>query len=473
MTNIMTQPPVLHFSFYTRHESDDDDDVLLSAVHEHRQQSPSPQRQSPAVVDRNSPEFNSRACRSVRKAMRTLTSTGNRSCSSKAHHRPSFSLTGLSSDESWLPKRSASPLDATSAKERKTHEFTSSESNSSEGLFPNREHARQDKHASYFVRCVHSEEEDNDDEDDEDDEGSYDHYDNDIDCTKTTYGLITDGTATPRSRNDVSMSHSTPCTPIRTRFTSIDSAFIQAKKPSIIVNGVAEEDEVDDEVDDGNDTSDTAISTAGGQSFTSSLTAASSVKTSHETDDDADDDLDCSMDNVNSPESEHKFPASTSVLKQQMQLMVRHRQRHPDYIYHAPCEHYPSQAQTGYLVNDRCRKYDNLLSVVEFGVRAADCLPVTFKTVADTYLAVRELAAFDRVAGVENVVQLIDTFLDDQSRRVFILPRLRPLNWAEHDLIDLARLLRQMLSALYHVHQRGLVHLDINQRICFKMQLVI
>jgi hypothetical protein len=161
-------------------------------------------------------------------------------------------------------------------------------------------------------------------------------------------------------------------------------------------------------------------------------------------------------------EDEIRLPASSHIKHQQTQIMLRHRQRHPDYIYQAPCEHYPSQDQTGYLVNDRCRRYDNLLSVIEFGVRASDCLPVTFKTVADAYLAGRELAALTRVEGVPNVINMIDTFLDDLSRRVFILPRLRPLLWTDRDLKEMARFFQQLITALNGVHKCGIVHLDVN-----------
>ncbi|KAI8052956.1 kinase-like domain-containing protein [Syncephalis plumigaleata] len=491
----MAQPPVLHYSFYTRHESEDEDDVLLASG-EQLSSSPQPhqQRRQPSAMNANRISvYDQRTCRHVNRTVRTLPVNG-RLYSSKACHRASFSLSGLSSDDSWIHKRSASPLDTAPPKEQKLDTATSSNGNYDDRIV-NTSHARYASHTTHHaIRLVHSEEEDNIDADEEDDEEDSSNDDEEmVDQVHALAELQFSRNALLRKRNKLSMSQSTPCTPIRARFASVDAATDGAfsERLSALADDMVQDynernsnnnSAADQYKTESNCTSDTApsfIEELARAGSVDSISPSLSSRSSRTANDPDDDELDCIVDVIrrNPPpttaattttttaaamEQEDDFPTSTSVTKQQLQLMVRHRQRHPDYIYHAPCEHYPCQTQTGYLVNDRCRKFDNSLSVVEFGVRAADCLPVTFKTVADTYLAVRELAAFNRVSGVEHVVQLIDTFLDDQSRRVFVFPRLRPLKWAEHNLVDLARLLQQLLSALKHIHECGLVHLDVN-----------
>ncbi|RKP27929.1 kinase-like domain-containing protein [Syncephalis pseudoplumigaleata] len=488
-----TQPPVLHYSFYTRHESDDEDDALLSSG---GQLNASLQRSaSPSTNDCRISVYDHRPCRTVGRAAmrRTLpvngsSSSNGRVYTSRSCHRASYSLGGLASDDSWLPKRSASPLDSATPKEQKldTTTTTTAAANHHDRAM-HASHMRHSSHAYCHLRSVHSEEEMDDEDDDHEDD--HDDHSNDADDNNSDEMMdrvhalaelkIIDRHAFMQKRHKLSASHSTPSTPIRGRFASVDAAI---DGPSVLdgqlvalIDGMAEGEHATTAAISSamaapaHDSNSTAVMVP---SLSSSSTSSKTIEVP-EDDHGDDDELDCVVDVIrgkpatkqqqqNDDDDDDEFPMSTPVAKQQLQLMVRHRQRHPDYIYHAPCEHYPCQTQTGYLVNDRCRKFDNLLSVVEFGVRAADCLPVTFKTVADTYLAVRELAAFDRVAGVEHVVQLIDTFLDDQSRRVFVFPRLRPLNWAEHNLVDLAKLLRQLLLALKHVHERGLVHLDVN-----------
>ncbi|KAI9229165.1 MAG: hypothetical protein DHS80DRAFT_22646 [Piptocephalis tieghemiana] len=132
------------------------------------------------------------------------------------------------------------------------------------------------------------------------------------------------------------------------------------------------------------------------------------------------------------------------------------------YIYVAPCEHIVSPERVHYLVNDRCPRYENLLSIIEFGIRAIDFTPVTFKTVPSSDLAKSEAKALSEVRGSPNIIRLLDAFSDSQGRQVFVLPRLRPIHWEGMDLADAQSRFHQILLALQHVHSRGWAHLDVN-----------
>lgn len=85
------------------------------------------------------------------------------------------------------------------------------------------------------------------------------------------------------------------------------------------------------------------------------------------------------------------------------------------------------------------------MSKVEFGIRTGTFTPLAFKTVLHQKDAERELIFLNAVKGLPHVVQLVDTFQDDQGRHIIVLPILKPLKLNNLDLIDVAKVLKQLL----------------------------
>lgn len=135
-----------------------------------------------------------------------------------------------------------------------------------------------------------------------------------------------------------------------------------------------------------------------------------------------------------------------------------------DYVYTAPCEHHPSKGQTDYLVNDMFPKLEHDLSTIEFGIRIADFMPLAFKTVPVAGLAEKELELLHGLRQLPHVIQLQDSFVNDNGDTVLVLPMLKPfdVHAVNKNLCSVRKTMRQVLTGLAAVHAKDIVHLDIN-----------
>ncbi|CAO3573304.1 unnamed protein product [Mortierella alpina] len=134
------------------------------------------------------------------------------------------------------------------------------------------------------------------------------------------------------------------------------------------------------------------------------------------------------------------------------------------YVYTAPCEHHPSKGRTDYLVNDMFPKLTHDLSTIEFGIRIADFMPLAFKTVPVAGLAERELHLLHGLRDLPNVIQLQDSFVNDNGDTVLVLPMLKKFDChaVNNTLCSVRETVKQILTGLAAVHARDIVHLDIN-----------
>lgn len=117
--------------------------------------------------------------------------------------------------------------------------------------------------------------------------------------------------------------------------------------------------------------------------------------------------------------------------------------------------------QSNYLINNNLPTLETTMSKIVFGVRSNDLAPVAFKTVFNEADAEREIKLLNFVAGLPNVIQLLDTFEDDSHRRVLVLPMLRHLELETLDLRDVSKYAWQMIKALQGIHRRNAVHMDV------------
>ncbi|KAF8930673.1 hypothetical protein BGZ58_008101 [Dissophora ornata] len=134
------------------------------------------------------------------------------------------------------------------------------------------------------------------------------------------------------------------------------------------------------------------------------------------------------------------------------------------YVYTAPCEHHPSKGQTDYLVNDMFPKLKHDLSTIEFGIRIADFMPLAFKTVPVAGLAEKELQLLHDLGDLPNVIQLQDSFVNDNGDTVLVLPMLKKFDChvVNKSLCSVRKTAKQILTGLAAVHAKNIVHLDIN-----------
>ncbi|KAF9111216.1 Calcium-dependent protein kinase 4 [Mortierella sp. AM989] len=134
------------------------------------------------------------------------------------------------------------------------------------------------------------------------------------------------------------------------------------------------------------------------------------------------------------------------------------------YVYTAPCEHHPSKGQTDYLVNDMFPKLKHALSTIEFGIRIADFMPLAFKTVPVAGLVEKELQLLNDLRDLPNVIQLQDSFVNDNGDTVLVLPMLKKFDCdvVNKSLCSVRKTARQILTGLAAVHANDIVHLDIN-----------
>ncbi|KAG0229555.1 hypothetical protein BGW42_001534 [Actinomortierella wolfii] len=135
-----------------------------------------------------------------------------------------------------------------------------------------------------------------------------------------------------------------------------------------------------------------------------------------------------------------------------------------DYVYTAPCEHHPSKGQTDYLVNDMFPKLVHDLSTIEFGIRIRDFMPLAFKTVPVAGLAEKELQLLHGLGNLPNVIQLEDSFVNDNGDTVLVLPMLKKFEVSafNHNICSVRKVMKQVLTGLSAVHDKNIVHLDIN-----------
>ncbi|KAF9960627.1 Calcium/calmodulin-dependent protein kinase type IV [Mortierella alpina] len=113
------------------------------------------------------------------------------------------------------------------------------------------------------------------------------------------------------------------------------------------------------------------------------------------------------------------------------------------YVYTAPCEHHPSKGRTDYLVNDMFPK---------------------LTTVPVAGLAERELHLLHGLRDLPNVIQLQDSFVNDNGDTVLVLPMLKKFDCqaVNNTLCSVRETVKQILTGLAAVHARDIVHLDIN-----------
>jgi serine/threonine protein kinase len=104
------------------------------------------------------------------------------------------------------------------------------------------------------------------------------------------------------------------------------------------------------------------------------------------------------------------------------------------------------------------------LSTIEFGIRITDFMPLAFKTVPVAGLAEKELELLHGLRQLPHVIQLQDSFVNDNGDTVLVLPMLKPfdVHAVNTNLCSVRKTMRQVLTGLAAVHAKDIVHLDIN-----------
>ncbi|KAG0221729.1 hypothetical protein BGX31_009592 [Mortierella sp. GBA43] len=104
------------------------------------------------------------------------------------------------------------------------------------------------------------------------------------------------------------------------------------------------------------------------------------------------------------------------------------------------------------------------LSTIEFGIRISDFMPLAFKTVPVAGLAEKELELLHGLGSLPNVIQLQDSFVNDNGDTVLVLPMLKPFDChvVNKSLCSIRKTIKQVLTGLSAVHAKNIVHLDIN-----------
>lgn len=87
-------------------------------------------------------------------------------------------------------------------------------------------------------------------------------------------------------------------------------------------------------------------------------------------------------------------------------------------------------------------------SWVQFGKNTITGMPVALKTVYIPELAERELAALVAINSnrVPNVVQLLDTFIDEDGHRVLVFPPLTPLQFGDQNMKQICHKMECLLQ---------------------------
>ncbi|KAI1320374.1 Calcium-dependent protein kinase 4 [Mortierella claussenii] len=109
-------------------------------------------------------------------------------------------------------------------------------------------------------------------------------------------------------------------------------------------------------------------------------------------------------------------------------------------------------------------KLQHDLSTIEFGIRIADFMPLAFKTVPVAGLAEKELQLLHDLGDLPNVIQLQDSFVNDNGDTVLVLPMLKKFDChvINKSLCSIRKTIKQVLTGLAAIHAKNIVHLDIN-----------
>ena len=91
-------------------------------------------------------------------------------------------------------------------------------------------------------------------------------------------------------------------------------------------------------------------------------------------------------------------------------------------------------------------------------------MPLAFKTVPVAGLAEKELELLHGLRQLPHVIQLQDSFVNDNGDTVLVLPMLKPFDVqaVNKNLCSVRKTMRQVLTGLAAVHAKDIVHLDIN-----------
>ncbi|ORZ27015.1 kinase-like domain-containing protein [Lobosporangium transversale] len=91
-------------------------------------------------------------------------------------------------------------------------------------------------------------------------------------------------------------------------------------------------------------------------------------------------------------------------------------------------------------------------------------MPLAFKTVPVAGLVEKELELLNYLRGLPNVIQLQDSFVNDNGNTVLVLPMLKKFDChvANKSLCSIRASIKQVLMGLAAVHAKNIVHLDIN-----------
>ncbi|KAK3828838.1 MAG: kinase-like domain-containing protein [Benniella sp.] len=91
-------------------------------------------------------------------------------------------------------------------------------------------------------------------------------------------------------------------------------------------------------------------------------------------------------------------------------------------------------------------------------------MPLAFKTVPVAGLAEKELELLHGLRCLPNVIQLQDSFVNDNGDTVLVLPMLKRFDChtVNQSICSIRKTMRQILTGLAAVHAKNIVHLDIN-----------
>lgn len=91
-------------------------------------------------------------------------------------------------------------------------------------------------------------------------------------------------------------------------------------------------------------------------------------------------------------------------------------------------------------------------------------MPLAFKTVPVAGLAEKELGLLQGLSDLPYVIQLQDSFVNDNGDTVLVLPMLKKFDYqaVNKNLCSVRKTIRQILTGLAAIHAKNIVHLDIN-----------
>ncbi|KAK3834030.1 MAG: kinase-like domain-containing protein [Linnemannia gamsii] len=91
-------------------------------------------------------------------------------------------------------------------------------------------------------------------------------------------------------------------------------------------------------------------------------------------------------------------------------------------------------------------------------------MPLAFKTVPVAGLAEKELELLHGLRKLPHVIQLQDSFVNDNGDTVLVLPMLKSfdIHAVNKNLCSVRKTMRQVLTGLAAVHAKDIIHLDIN-----------